>query len=647
MSRTASPCITLALCIAATLFLLAPAAFPQLPANEGVRPAGAAAEPSHPGRAIYQEHCALCHDNPGATRAAALDVLRGTAPAQLLASLTGDGVMAPMATSLSGDQIERLIAWLTEDQKAAAESWDQAMLCPVGQRTVDLSRGASLSMFGVDLESTRDLSAEQAGLRRSDLKNLELAWAVGYPQTQGLGASPVVVGDTVFANGGGKLMALDAASGCAKWIYDGGPSRSSLTYGEIGASGEVGGRKAIIYAAGPGDVHTVDAQTGELIWKADGRPANGVGGIRAAITQYGDLLIVPISASGVGAGANANFECCVGHGAVVALSAADGARRWEYHTMVDADYNGFVNSLGVKQRGPSGAPIWTTPTIDVRRQRVLVTTGENTSHPATATSDAIIALDLDTGKEVWVFQAMASDVWNMACRGNDESSGPNCPWQFEDENIGRDFDFGGAAVLTQVGGRDIVLAGQKSGHLWALDAATGEELWQRRVGGGTPLGGNHWGIAIDGERAFLTINDSISRGADLAKPGVFAFAIADGAPIWGYDAKPDCEGERGKAVVNCESKFGFSATPLVVDGALIAGTLDGKLFAFDGATGEILKVIDTIGPVPTTNGVEGKAGSIDSHAVAAGGGMVLVASGYASFRQTAGNVLMAFRPKAD
>lgn len=99
--------------------------------------------------------------------------------------------------------------------------------------------------------------------------------------------------------------------------------------------------------------------------------------------------------------------------------------------MPTAQCNGKVSSIGVKQRGPSGAPIWAFPTIDAKRNRVIVTTGKNTSHPGTDTPDAGIALDLDTGKEVWKFRAMAADLRNMACGTNKEKTDPNCPWNIE------------------------------------------------------------------------------------------------------------------------------------------------------------------------------------------------------------------------
>src|SRR5690606_23125643 len=114
------------------------------------------------------------------------------------------------------------------------------------------------------------------------------------------------------------------------------------------------------------------------------------------------------------------------------------------------------------------------------------------------------------------------------------------------------------------------------------EAETGTVLWNIRFGSGTALGGVHWGIATDGERVFAAINDPIFRDAQGLSPGVYAVDIATGKKAWGYDAKPNCDGERGKLVANCTAKYGFSAAPLVVDGAVIAATLGGEVMIFDG-----------------------------------------------------------------
>jgi len=601
-------------------------------------PAIGQSPPDHPGAGVYQKACATCHDNPAGTRAAALSSMRTMPAVRLQEVMSPTGIMGPMAASLTAKEKTDLIAWLTDGQASTSSQWTDALLCAPGRRGVSASASVTSLGFGVDGRQTRSLSAAQAGISRAQLGDLERAWAIAFPG-QGSGSGASILSDgTLFTTGGQQLLAIDAASGCIKWAY-------AANSRNTPALGEINGRRVVAVSVAR-DIHVVDAATGSLVWKASGQPVDGSGGqIRGAVIFARDKVIVPISASGVAAGMNPRFECCTGHGSVVALNAADGTHAWEYHTMPEATYNGQVNSLGVKQRGPSGAPIWSVPVYDTKRNLILVTTGENTSHPATDTSDAIIALNADTGKVAWQFQAMAADVWNMSCSVQTGQNGPNCPVLFGGD--GRDYDFGAGAIIASSGGRDIVLAGQKSGHAWALDADNGKVLWSQRVGEGTALGGVHWGIAINGDQLILPINDPGLAGANAkAKPGIFTFDIATGRPGWSYAAKPNCEGQRGAQVSGCASRFGFSAAPVVVDGAVIGATLGGEVIILDGANGNEINRIDTVGPIPTLNkDIEGKGGSIDAHSISAGAGMIFINSGYGLFGQTPGNVLIAYRPK--
>ena len=594
------------------------------------------------GKMTYETICAACHENPNMTRAVNLAGLKRMPKEQIEAALGEGGMMEAMAASLSLSEKAAVVEYLTKDQDPALNNvdWTEPLMCAADDREVDLGDGTGWTSFGYDRNATRYVPGGDLGLTTAGMSNLEVDWAIGFPRTTNVSATPVSVGPTVFINGGNKLAAFDTNKSCVKWVYDGGFSRSPITYGEID------GTPTLLYAVGRKEVDAVNALTGERIWRVEAQPKRGDGGsIRPGVTLYGDKIIVPISASGVGGGGN---YCCTGHGAVVVLNASDGSWVWEYHTMEEATDNGLMTSDGKKMRGPSGAPVWTPPTVDVKRNRVIITTGENTSFPATDTSDAIIALDLETGEVDWQFQAMENDLWNVHCRGTTETAGPNCPWHWQDGEIGRDFDFGSAAVLATatIDGteKDLVLAGQKSGHLWALDAETGDVIWSQRVGEGTPLGGNHWGIAVAHGKAYLTINDVLSYGAAAPVPGVYAFDLSTGNMVWEYRAQPDCDGPRAEKVMNCAMKYGFSATPLVVDGVVVAGTLDGKLFTFNAETGEVLQMVDTVLLTDTINGVEGVGGSIDSHAVGAGNGMLLIGSGYGSFSQTPGNMLIALKP---
>lgn len=515
-----------------------------------------------------------------------------------------------------------------------SEDWVAATMCAADSRSVDLGQGVSFTYTGANGNNPRHLDAAQAGLTTADLSKLELAWAVAFPETSSMRAAPVIIGSTIFyaATDSGRVFALDITTGCAKWVYEADTRlRSSMAYKVVDGQG------TLVFGDPRGMVHAINAETGEAIWVASGQASDNQATITGTPVIHDEMIIVPLSGSGVTAGGNPSFECCENHGAVTALDVRTGEKLWEYHTMPTADYTGMVSSTGVKQRGPSGAPIWTTPTVDAERGQVYVTTGENTSHPTTATSDAVIALDLETGEEIWTFQALENDMWNFGCT----AEGPNCIILADTNSV--DHDFGGPAVLVDAGELELLIAGQKSGDLWALNPDTGALVWNQRVGDGTALGGNHWGIAINSERAFMTINDPANMGSN-SRPGIYSYFVGTGEPSWYYEVQPDCDGQRSERLRRCESLYGFSATPLSVDGAVITAGLDGRLFVLNSDSGELLFEYDTVVDFETVNGVEGYGGSIDSHAIAAGSGMVFVGSGYGSFSQVAGNVLLAFKP---
>jgi polyvinyl alcohol dehydrogenase (cytochrome) len=518
------------------------------------------------------------------------------------------------------------------------------MMCKPDQRAIDLNQPISMSMTGADARNSRRLTAQQAGLTSGDLRNLELAWAIAFPKVASLRTSAAVIGSTMFYAPAptGKVLALDTRSACVKWAYDAGvPLRSSLSYGELGSTGKM----ALIFGDARGNVHTVDAKTGTQIWKAPARH-DAFGGITGAPVLVGNRIIVPISSSGVGRGADPKHECCEGHGAVVALDASNGEKLWTAHTMEDAKYTGKVSATGVKLRGPSGAPIWSTPSVDSKRGLVYAGSGQATSLPATNTSDAVLAIDVATGELQWTFQALARDVWHLGCQFDPTKSGPNCP--SADDSVLKDYDFGAGVVIgKRRDGRDILLAGQKSGDLWGIDPdAQGKVLWRQTFGMGTPLGGIHWGLAIDDERVFAPINDPhLPVAGYVPQPGMNAVEIETGKVAWSKPVQPDCRNGRQERFPLCGERYGLSAAPLVIDKSVVAGALDGRIFIYDARNGDIVWQYDTLRDFTTLNGVEGKGGSIDSQSVFAGAGMLFIGSGYGQFSQAPGNVLLAFRPK--
>jgi len=322
----------------------------------------------------------------------------------------------------------------------------------------------------------------------------------------------------------------------------------------------------------------------------------------------------------------------------------DGTIAWKTY-LVDEPRKTGTTATGTDAFGPSGAGVWSAPTVDAARGVLYVTTGDNYSHPATATSDAVMALDLKTGRIVWTRQTTPGDVYNSACGGR----GPNCP-----ASSGPDFDFGSSAILVKTaGGRDVLLAGQKSGVVYALDPAKqGEPLWQARVGAGGTNGGVQWGMASDGRQVYAAVSDvgrqpgGIGGVAPLGNAsldpqqggGLTALDVLDGRKVWTAPGvacappRPGCSPAQPAAVT-------------AIDGAVFSGALDGHLRAFSTTDGRVLWDVDTARRYDTINGVPGEGGSLDGAGPVVAGGMVFVNSGYHRFGGMPGNVLLAFAPK--
>ena len=220
-----------------------------------------------------------------------------------------------------------------------------------------------------------------------------------------------------------------------------------------------------------------------------------------------------------------------------------GKERWRTYTTDEPILQG-INSAGAIIYGPSGAPIWSSPTVDTKRGLLYVGTGENYTHPTTFTSDSIIALSLETGVIEWINQVTVDDAWNGGC-GNEDPV--NCP-----ENHGPDYDFGAPPMLTTLAsGKEIILAGQKSGMVYAMDPDNnGKLIWEHQVGRGGIMGGIHWGMATDGDLVYVPISDMFVYEQDAHKPaqsGLHALNVSSGELVWSTfpdnicgDAEWDC-----------------------------------------------------------------------------------------------------------
>ncbi len=588
------------------------------------------------GPTLYKQLCASCHDT-GNNRAPTRDVLQALTPERVLTALES-GAMLSMASGRTGVERRAIAEFVTGKSFAAplATSPSPQALCRAtpGEFANPLT-GPAWNGWGVNTQNTRYQDRAAAGLAAADVPKLKVKWAFGFPGELSADAQPTMAGGRVFVGTqSGAVYALSAATGCVHWMFQADAAvRAAVTIARIGTGASQ--RYAAFIGDRSGNLYAVNATTGALVWRVrvDEHPFTRVTG---SPTFHNGRLYVGVASGEETAGAVADYQCCTFRGSLVALNAETGARIWKTYTVADPRPT-TKNAIGTQLWGPSGVPIWSSPAIDVQRNAVYATTGNNYSGPASDQSDAFLAFDLDSGKILWSKQMTTADAWNTSCRLADQT---NCS-----NTEAPDFDFASPPMLVTLGnGRRALVAGQKSGMLHALDPdREGRVLWQQRVGTGGINGGVQWGSAADGSNVYVALSDLgriavPNSQATLPDPeaggGMFAFRLETGAQVW-HTAPPRACRTRER----CSPAQ--SAAVSAIPGVTFSGAIDGHLRAYSATDGKILWDFDTVQTYQTTNGVPGRGGSINVAGPAVSGGTVIVNSGYVQ-NGMPGNVLLAF-----
>jgi polyvinyl alcohol dehydrogenase (cytochrome) len=529
-----------------------------------------------------------------------------------------NGAMQSQAAGLNEDE-ERAIATYVTGKAFGGVQTTMAGQCTTAPAKFAPAPKADWNGWGVDPVNSR--FQPNPGLKAGDVPNLKLKWAFGFPGDSSAAAQPAVVGGRVFvASMRGVVFSLDQASGCILWSHETGAGvRTAMTVVPAKSAG-----KYVVYY---GDLHSVahalDAETGDELWKTklDEHP---VARITGAPLFYGGTLYVPVSSIEEASAQRDTYECCTFRGSLAALDGATGAIKWKSSTVLDPPKPFKKNKAGTQQYGPAGAAVWSAPTVDVKRKLVYVATGDSYTDEEINTSDAVIAYSLDTGKIAWISQVQPKDNFVMG-RG---ANRPDAP--------GPDFDFGSSPILHDIGGgKQILMAGQKSGILWGLDPdKKGKVVWQIKLGAGSALGGIEWGFASDPKNAYVAVSDRIVRQG--AAPGLYAVDPKTGQKVWSAPA-PEV-----KCAVPQGCIPGQAAAVSVIPGAVFSGAINGHFRAYDASTGTIIWDFDTATDFDTVNKVKAKGGSVDASGPIIANGMVLTNSGYGQFGGKAGNVLLAF-----
>src|SRR5437879_12206025 len=152
----------------------------------------------------------------------------------------------------------------------------------------------------------------------SQIPRLKLKWAYGFDGDIIAFAQPTVLNGHLFVgSASGLVQALNADSGCVQWIFQAnGPVRSAIL------AVPLGDKHAILFGDTIGWFHSVDAETGHLLWKKRPEPHEATR-LTGAALAYQDTVFVPVASWEAARTTNPEYPCCTLRGSVLARGIKD------------------------------------------------------------------------------------------------------------------------------------------------------------------------------------------------------------------------------------------------------------------------------------------------------------------------------------
>ncbi|HEY3654825.1 MAG TPA: PQQ-binding-like beta-propeller repeat protein [Steroidobacteraceae bacterium] len=495
--------------------------------------------------------------------------------------------------------------------------------------------------WGRDVENTR--YQPEPAIRATDVPKLALKWAFGFQGSAVAGQPTVVDGRLFVASSTGRVYSLDSKTGCTYWTFDASAGiRTAISIGEFAPSRSAAAPKyaaprrkhgdskkskhkytlahldilkapsAAFFGDDSGAVYALDAQRGILLWKTqvDSHPLARIVG---APTLYHNRLFVVVSSNEQSAASDSTYACCTFRGSIAALDMTTGHLLWKTYPIAEEPRSYGTNAAGGPELGPAGGAVTAAPTIDSKRNMIYVGTGGSLTEIGQRQTDAVLALDLIDGQVRWAKQFARPDKTGAA-------------------------EFVSSPILrTLADGKQMLLAGQKSGVVYALDPDhSGEVLWQTKVAEDGVPGGIEWGPAADHSKLYVALSGLVAE-PDNTAGGIAALDMKTGTKRW-YTPSPSPACSWGPGA--CSHAQAQAVT--VVPGVAFSGSMDGHLRAYSTINGKVVWDYETAKEFLTINGIKASGGSLDQGGATIVNGVVYINSGYAQRHGQPGNVLLAF-----
>lgn len=331
-----------------------------------------------------------------------------------------------------------------------------------------------------------------AQVSAENVAQLGLAWSADMDTARGQEATPLMHDGTLFVSTAWSMVkAYDAATGALRWSYDPKVPRETL----IRACCDAVNRGVALY----GDKLYVGTLDGRLV-ALDQKTGREVFS-RVVVPNQTDYTITgaPRIVKGrvvLGSG-GAEYKA---RGYIAAYDAQTGAEVWKFHTVPGNPAEGFdkdgVNKAAMEAAARTwggewwklggGGTVWDSITYDPATNLILFGTGNAEPWNPAASSrtgdtlytSSVVAVNADTGQYAWHYQETPEDRW--------------------------DFDSDAQITLADltINGqmRHVAIHAPKNGHVYVLDARTGQFLSAR------PFAPVNWATSLDPATGRPTIN---------------------------------------------------------------------------------------------------------------------------------------------
>ena len=313
--------------------------------------------------------------------------------------------------------------------------------------------------------------AALAQVHAANVHRLEPAWQYRTGDATArstMHVNPIVVGGTMYVTTPSlKAVALDAATGRERWVFDPAPHNNGqvIRLRNRGVTFWKGAAGERIFHFVKDRVYALSAADGRLI------PSFGKGGfidLRENLGVEPATVSLEMTSPGavyenvliLGSRVNESYDASPGH--IRAYDAVTGAFKWIFHTIPREGEPGHDTWKWVPGERYGGANAWGGITVDGERGWVFCATGSATEdfyggfrRGANLFANSVLALDAKTGQRKWHYQTVRHDIW--------------------------DYDNPPAPILVTLtsGGksRDAVVQLTKMGFTFVLDRDTGEPLF--------------------------------------------------------------------------------------------------------------------------------------------------------------------------